>query len=219
MIRFILTCPRRARSALGRRRNGGLIPAPENASNIPLAGIAPLALLLALSACLLPDSYQAEVVIHADGAYTARFDGDLLFVPARREMKGADEAAIAAAFADVIKPIAGVVAATPKGDAVWHVRLEQSGRLQPGGNALPGPDRFLIINLKEGEAHLGTPDLTAQHQKQLKGFGPSAGSLCIRTDVPVLSHNADTVPAAAGGCYQWHLDSLAGRRAEMRLKM
>lgn len=180
---------------------------------------APLALLLVLAACLMPDAYKAEVVIQADGSYTAQFDGDLLFVPARRELKGAGDAAIAAAFAETIRPIAGVVASEPKGDGVWHVRLAQRGQLQPGGNALPGPDRFLIINIKDGEAHLGTPDLMPQHQKQLKGFGTSAGSLCIRTDAPVLSHNADAAPPAADGCYLWHLDVLAGRRVEMRLKM
>ena len=194
-------------------------PRPQATLICGMTRFAPLLLLLALAACLLPDAYQAEVVIHADGSYTGRFDGDLLFVPARRELKGADEAAIAAAFAEVLKPIAGVVATEPKGGGVWHVRLEQTGRLQPGGNALPGPDRFLIINLKDGEAHLGTPDLMPQHQKQLRGFGPSAGTLCIRTDAPVLSHNADTAPQAAGGCYTWQLDVLAGRRVEMRLKM
>lgn len=180
---------------------------------------APLLVLLALSACLLPDAYQADVTIHADGSYAASFDGEVLFVPARREMKDADPSAIAAAFAEAIKPIAGVVAAEPKGGAVWRLRLEQRGTLQPGGNALPGPDRFLIVNMKDGEAIVGTPDLSPQHQRQLKAFGGSAGVLCIRTDAAVLSHNADAAPHAAGGCHTWRLNVLAGRRVDMRLKM
>lgn len=181
--------------------------------------LAPLLLLLALSGCLLPDGYRAEVILHADGTYAARYDGDVLFVPARRELKGADDATIAAGFAEVLKPIAGVVSAEPRGGGIWHLRLEQNGRLQQGGNALPGPDRFLILNVKDGEVHLGSPDLSAQAQKQLKALGPSSGDVCIRTDALVISHNADSPPASADGCYFWHLDVLAGRRLDMRLKM
>lgn len=178
-----------------------------------------LLILLPLAGCLLPDSYRAEVVLHRDGTYTARFEGDLLFVPARREMKGAGEPALADAFAQAVKPIAGVVETRAKGDGVWHAVLEQAGRLQPGGNALPGPDRFLILNRKDGETVVGTPDLSPQHQKQLRGFGPSAGTVCIRTDAEVLAHNADEAPAQPGGCHIWRLDVLAGRRLDMRLKM
>jgi hypothetical protein len=180
---------------------------------------APLLLLLALSGCLLPDAYRAEVTIHADGSYVARYDGDVLFVPARRELKGADDAAVSAAFAEAIKPIAGVVAAEPKGGGLWRLRMEQSGRLQPGGNALPGPDRFLILNLKDGELQLGSPDLSPQAQKQLKALGDSVGEVCIRTDAAVLSHNADSPPSSPDGCFLWRLGVLAGRRLDMRLKM
>lgn len=178
-----------------------------------------LCLLLPLSACLLPDAYDAEVFIHADGRFEARFDGQVLFVPARRELKDAGAASIDAAFAETIRPIAGVAAAEPLGDGRWHLRIEQNGRLQPGGNALPGPDRFLIVNRKPGEAVVGTPDLDSRQRKQLAGFGPSAGRLCLRTDAPVLAHNADAVPALPGGCYSWTLDVTAGGRVDMRLKM
>lgn len=178
-----------------------------------------LLLLLLLSGCLLPESYDAEVFLHADGRFEARFDGEVLFVPARRELKDAGEAAIAAAFADTIRPMAGVTSAEPLGDGRWRLRIIQGGSLQPGGNALPGPDRFLIINLKQGEAVIGTPDLSPRQQKQLAGFGRSAGRLCLRTDAPVLAHNADSAPTAPGGCYSWALDVTAGGRVDMRLKM
>lgn len=183
----------------------------------------PLALLacLALTGCLLPDGYRAEIVLSKDGGYTAHFDGDLAYLTGLRDRKAGriDDAAVEAGFAEALKEVSGVVADKPVQLGVHHVTIDKRGTLERGVTAIPGPARMLLVEAKGGELVVATPGFTDYQLRQLRGFGrDSKGSVCIRTDAVVLAHNAASAPETPGGCHMWQLDLLAGGRIEMRLK-
>ncbi len=182
-----------------------------------------IALCLILSACLLPNDYDAEVSIGRDGTYLSRFEGDLVQLFALRDLKAGriDEAGADAAYAQALAEIGEVASDTRKSATVHRVAIERRGRLAAEAvTPLPGPARFLLVEYKGGEALVVTPMLTEYQRRQLQGFGsPSRGRVCIRTDGEVLAHNAETTPEAAGGCYGWDLDLLAGDSIEMKIKL
>lgn len=182
---------------------------------------APL-LCLAVAGCLPPDDYRAEVTLDKSGAFATRFDGDLAHLIALRDLNAGriDAAAADTAFAEALKEVSGVVADTRREPGVHTAAFARAGQLNPGVNALPGPARFLLVEVKDGKAVVATPTFTDYQLKQLKGFGrQSRGEVCVRTDAQVLSHNAQATPDRADGCYLWKLDILAGDRLDMRLQL
>lgn len=177
---------------------------------------------LALAGCLLPDSYTAEVTIGADGSFATRFDGEMAHLTGLRDLKAGrlDAAGLEAAFAEALKEVSGVTADTAAAPGVHKIALDRRGTLDQGVTAIPGPARFLLVERKGDEAVVATPVFTPYQLKQLRGFGrDSRGSVCLRTDAQVLSHNADAAPEQPGGCYRWDLDLLAGGTIEMRLRL
>ncbi len=186
------------------------------------ASAAALIVCLILAGCLLPDSYTAEVEIGADGSFSTQFTGDMAHLTGLRDFKAGriDAEGLEKAFAEALVEVSGVTADTPAVPGIHTVSLGRRGSLTEGVTAIPGPARFLLIERKGDTAVVATPVLTPYQLKQLKGFGrPSRGSVCLRTDAEVISHNASATPSQAGDCYRWELDLLAGGGIEMRLRL
>jgi len=172
-----------------------------------------LALAASLSGCIVPEDYRAEMRISRSGAYVFEFDGTVTVDEIAKEVGAADgkrakrDADRAAdAFGRFLGQVEGVRSASHVDGGTYRVSLARSGDLPRGGDRVP-----LGLFGVRAEGHLlafGTQAAAAEAPRDADAprRKAKASTFCLRSELPVVRHNADEEPRTRGGCHLWRLD-------------
>lgn len=164
-----------------------------------------LGVCLFLSGCLLPDRYEADLTVLANGTYTLTYEGEFVDVMAYAEQqkKGMTEKQEKERAEFVIKNFdVGTHGEklTYKGKARYAAEFTDQGdyrRFNSSGlgqvmKIVARPDGTVVVRGLKPKRGETLPDgLTSQ------------GDLCIITDMEVTEHNASSTPGWFSKCYRW----------------
>lgn len=166
---------------------------------------------------LVPERFEADVWVHADGSYTYSYDGNLIFVPALIQrcragyLEAHFEAQLKNAAAQLIQE--GFQSAEYLGGGRYLVVLESS---RASGQPSYFPSRemkvFSIRPQRDGSIIISASRPNAAAPCQLIGTDAEIdGKLAVRLEdgVVALGHNAQMAPSspAGSGAYHWRIKS------------
>jgi len=170
-----------------------------------------------LSACWIPENFDAKVDINKDGSYTFTYDGTLTFAPALAEAKsgslGPREEADLRHEAEELKREPGFKKVEYLGKGRYKVFVERSGK--------PGEPLYFISREMKIVSVLQQPDGTIavsgtrpskKNLEDLNSVGAKIdGSLSVSLarGLTVVRHNAQSEPSFWGliGTYKWEIKS------------
>lgn len=178
---------------------------------LALAGVCVL-----LSACLLPDRFDATLSVGAERA-TLDYAGELVAVSAE------DEAATRKALDEVAEDVrkdggTADYAVLGKGRATATVHWTQA--TPPVGAKTTFADLVAIRRQPDGALEIVTPALKDRDRAQLTkmGLGEASGRLCVKTAGTVVESNARTAPPQPGGCHGWTITVLKDEPVRMLVR-
>ena len=178
---------------------------------LALAGVCVL-----LSACLLPDRFDATLEVGAERA-TLDYAGELVAVSA--ETEAATREALDTVAEDVRKD-GGTVDYTvlAKGRARAAVHWTQA--TPAVGAKTTFADLVAIRRQADGALEIVTPALKDRDRAQLTklGLGEASGRLCVKTTGTVVESNAKTTPNQSGGCHGWTITVLKDEPVRMLVR-
>lgn len=177
---------------------------------------------LLVSGCLLPDKYDAEISLSADGSFEARLDGEGTMVMGYFDYlkPNADKARLDRSMADFETEVNKdkAYAVRHKGNARFDVKYRQKGKVPE--NIAPAEIFFDFIKISrtnDGYVIRSANADKAEQAKLRKAGVTSVGTVCIKTDMTVVEHNADSTPWLFSKCYKWKdLDALSERGIKLR---
>lgn len=178
---------------------------------------------LLVSGCLLPDKYDAEISLSADGSFEARLDGEGTMVMGYFDYQkpNADKARLDRSMADFESEVNKdkAYAIKHKGNARFDVKYRQNGRVPE--SIAPAEIFFDFIKIgrtQDGYLIRSASADKAEQAKLRKAGITSVGNVCIKTDMKVAEHNADSGPWLFSKCYKWKdLDALSERGIKLRV--
>ncbi len=182
----------------------------KNVRTILMIGMA--VSMLFLSACFLPENFEATITVKHDGSYTFKYDGNLVFAMALSAIKEGkfskkDEESLKDQEKELLKS-PGFKKAKYIGNARYKVLVEQSGKA--------GEDYYFIskdmsiFSIKgqaDGTLEIKAFQMSAKDLEGLKAIDFTiAGTLSVLLDkgVKVIEQNADK---ASTGVYQWRINN------------
>ena len=176
-----------------------------------------LVMCMLLSACSIPENFDAKVDINKDGSYTFTYDGTLTFAPALAEAKsgslGPREEADLRHEAEKLRREPGFKKVEYLGKGRYKVFVERSGK--------PGEPLYFISREMKIVSVLQQPDGTIavsgtrpskKNLEDLNSVGAKIdGSLSVSLarGLTVVRHNAQSEPSFWGliGTYKWEIKS------------
>jgi len=187
---------------------------------------APLLLLLAvlavgLSGCYVPLSFDADVRISRTGFYELRYTGGLAWAPLWQEIREhrLSRAEQAEKIATIRRDLARDSSASrieDRGNGSFDIDWRRSGDLLNDRMVtfVRRNERLLALRYSkfEGVIVFEGKSLPADRARALSDAGlRTSGTMTLRTDAPVIEHNAAEVERHAGGItvYRWRLFSAA----------
>lgn len=177
-----------------------------------------LVLCVVLSACWIPENFEAKVAINKDGSYTFTYDGTLTFglaLAASKEgaLSPADEAELQKEAAK-IRQEPGFKKVEYQGKGHYKVFVEKAGK--PGEPLYFVSQEFkLFAVLPNKQDHTVTVTgirPSPEDIKQLNSIGAKIDgslSVSVASGVKVIKQNAQIEPSLFGlvGAYRWQIKS------------
>ncbi len=168
---------------------------------------------LSLSACLVPEKFEASISFKSDGAYTYKYDGTavhFLAVAAIKEkgrLPEKDEAGLKREAENAGKT-PGVKKMAYTGEGRFDVRIEQD--LKPGQqvNTLK---IFTITRDKDGVFAVASPSMKEKDRDQLRSLGikvKGKAAVFLPSNAKVLEHNATGTPGLFSKSYSWNIGAV-----------
>ena len=178
---------------------------------------------LLLSACLVPEQFNAKVEFQSDGSYTFRYVGSAVHAMAAAQIKKSgslsakDEDAL---MSEVVKmeKRPEVKKATYKGAGRYDLDIQDAKK---PGQPLKMFNIFSVItDPKSGVTELSSPKLTEKSKADLEQLGMKIDGkleVSLPKNAEVIFSNATSTPTLRFGSYSWKIGAI-GQRAEMKVK-
>lgn len=187
----------------------------KNLRMLPLVTITSIVLLL--TGCWIPESFQANVTVNKDGSYIFTYDGTLTHILALAAAKEGslsqkDEAELKKE-AEKIKREPGFKEVKYLGKGRYKVFVEKSGRHGESYYFLSKEMKiFAVQPQKNGTVKITAVRPSKKDLNELKSIGAKIdGNLTVSVakGVKVLKHNAQSEPKVFGffGGYKWEIKS------------
>lgn len=175
---------------------------------------------LILTACLVPEKFDASVSFKPDGSYTYKYDGTAVHFLAAMAIKEKgrlpekDEAGLKSEAEKAAKQ-PGIKKMTYLGDGRFDVRIEQDLKFGQQTNTLK---TFSITRDKEGIFTVASPAINDKGRDQLKSVGIKVNGkaqVFLPSNAKVISHNASGTPGLFSKSYSWNVGGVADKPAIM----
>ncbi|MBC7952869.1 MAG: hypothetical protein H7Z12_13760 [Rhodospirillaceae bacterium] len=178
--------------------------------------------VLVMSGCLLPDKYDATITLAANGAYEATLDGEgtMVLAYADYQKPNANKAALDKSMTDFEKQVNDKsYSIKHRGNALFDVKYREDGTLAKNGSKSMFFE-FIKLSNSNGTYTIRLSEFNKGDQNGLKKGGlKSVGTICIKTDMTVLEHNADDKPGFFNKCYKWRdFNALSARTIVFKAK-
>jgi len=169
-----------------------------------------IVMLISLSACFLPEDFDASITVRHDGSYTFKYEGNLVHALALSSIKEGkfakkDEAELKQYAKEMVNQ-PGFKKVNYIGNARYKVLVDQSGKAgEDYYFTAKDMSIFSILTQTDTTMAIKALKLNANDLKMLKDLDfDIVGTLTVSVEkgVKVLEHNADKVSA---GIYQWRI--------------
>ena len=176
-----------------------------------------VSLCIILSACWIPESFDAKIAINKDGSYTFTYDGILAFALAvaaakDRALSVNDEAQLRKE-ADNLRREPGFKNVEYQGKGRYKVLFDKSGNAGETFYFLSREMRiFAILPQQDGSIVVSAVRPKQEELQQLNSIGAKIDgslSVSVANGIKVVRHNADSQPIFFGlvGAYKWQIRS------------
>ena len=189
----------------------------------PLRGLAIIGSTLLLSACLVPEKFNAKVDFQSDGSYTFHYVGSAVHAMAAAQIKqggslsAKDEDALKSE-ATKMEKMPQVKKATYRGAGRYDLDIQEEKK---PGQPMQMFDTFSVkTDPKSGVTELSSPKLTEKAKADLEQLGLKIDGrleVSLPKNAEVVSSNATSTPTLGFGTYAWKIGAV-GQRAEMKVK-
>ncbi len=196
----------------------------------PLAVGVLITALIGLTGCYLPSDFEAIIQISQDGRYVLGYQGQLTNVGLAKSLadgklsKKAAAERIQKTQLGLMRRDSGFKAVEYERQGRFKVDYETVGTVHriPYVNFVDSASRILMIKYlkKNGTVTVSGEKVKDQYVRELVRLGlrPS-GTLRIRTDAKVLSHNADSVRGRRTREYVWNIKGFRGPAPKLILEL
>ena len=168
---------------------------------------------LGLTACLVPEKFEASIRFNPDGGYTYEYDGTAVHFLAAAAIKekgrlpDKDEVGLKHEAEKAAK-VPGVKKMEYKGDGRFEVQIKQD--LKPGQqvNTLK---IFTVSRGKDGAFVVAAPTMNGQERDQLRTLGikiAGTAEVFLPSNAKVLTHNASGTPGIFSKAYSWKIGAV-----------
>ena len=190
-------------------------------SPIVRAGVVLLALVPGLTACYLPDAYEAEIRISGQGDYAMTYRGTLTWVPLFSDIRlgkvsGSEAREKVDGIEADIKRDKYFTTVNPLGQGRFAVAYERQGNVvrEDQVTFIRRNEDLLTVKSIGRTIEITAKTLSDEQERQLTEVGlQSSGLLRVVTGARVLSHNAQRVTEGPGyRVFDWRLTN-ASRQA------
>jgi hypothetical protein len=171
---------------------------------------------LSLSACLLPEKFEASVRFRPDGGYTYKYDGTAVHFSAAAAIKekgnlpAKDEEGLKRE-AEKASKAPGVQKMAYTGSGRYDVRIEED--VKPG-RQVSTLKIFNITRDKDGTFTLAVPPMKDKDRDQLRSCGikvDGKAEVFLPGNAKVLEHNASGTPGLLSKSYSWKIGAVDDR--------
>lgn len=168
---------------------------------------------LGLTACLVPEKFEASIRFKPDGGYTYEYDGTAVHFLAAAAIKEKgrlpekDEAGLKREAEKAAKA-PGVKKMAYKGEGRFDVRIEQD--LKPG-QQVSTLKMFTITRDKDGAFVVASPAMKDKDRDQLRSLGikvAGTAEVFLPGNAKVLTHNATGTPGLFSKSYSWKIGAV-----------
>lgn len=174
------------------------------------------AAVLSLSACLVPEKFEASVRFRPDGSYTYKYDGAAVHFLAAAAIK--EKGSLPAKDEEGLKREAEKAAKAPGvqkmvyvGSGRFDVRVEEEVK---AGQQVHTLKVFNIRRDKDGTFELAVPAMKDKDREQLRSLGikvVGTAEVFLPANAKVLQHNATGTPGLLSKSYAWKIGSVEDR--------
>jgi hypothetical protein len=168
---------------------------------------------LSLSACLLPEKFEASVRFKPDGGYIYKYNGTAVHFLAAAAIK--EKGSLPAKDEDGLKREAekaskapGVQKMTYTGNGRYDVRIEED--VKPG-RQVSTLKIFNITRDRDGTFALAVPPMKDKDRDQLRSLGikvDGKAEVFLPGNAKVLEHNASGTPGLLSKAYSWKIGAV-----------
>lgn len=167
---------------------------------------------LSLTACLIPEKFEASARFKPDGSYTYKYDGTAVYFLAAAAIKEKgslpekDEAGLRREAKKTKAP--GVKKMAYAGNGRYDVQIEQD--LKPG-QQVDTVKIFTVVRDKDGVYSVSSAALKDKEHEQLRALGikvKGKAEVMLPSNAKVLSHNAGSAPGFFSKSYTWNIGNL-----------
>jgi hypothetical protein len=170
-----------------------------------------------LTACLIPEKFNAKIAINPDASYTVNFNGTMAHVLAlAQKVKGGkitdkDEQALKAE-ADKLSKSQDFKKAVYKGDGRYEIEIVSN----KAAGQLFKMDTFAVQTDKDGVMTISAIEVKEKDMKMFSELGLKMDGVLevsLPKNAEIISHNAMSTPSFFGllGGYSWKIGSINAR--------
>jgi hypothetical protein len=170
-----------------------------------------------LTACLIPEKFNAKIAINPDASYTVNFNGTMAHVLAlAQKVKGGkitdkDEQALKAE-ADKLSKSPDFKKAVYKGDGRYEIEIVSN----KAAGQLFKMDTFAVQTDKDGVMTISAIEVKEKDMKMFSELGLKMDGVLevsLPKNAEIISHNAMSTPSFFGllGGYSWKIGSINAR--------
>lgn len=180
-----------------------------------------------LTACLIPDEYEATIEFAADGSYKYQFDGKMAYAPGqeslvnhgtRPDFNRAEFDKFIAGVADLMQNSKEEAVTVSKiDDATITAAIVGEGEAHRSRNIMQAMGEVVF---RGEEVTVRTAKWKARDREAMEKLKlNSRGEICLKTELEVLSHNADEEPSLLSDCYLWNMDVVRSEPVEVVMRV
>ncbi|RYE73326.1 MAG: hypothetical protein EOO81_00885 [Oxalobacteraceae bacterium] len=171
---------------------------------------------LCLTACLVPEKFEASVRFKADGAYVYKYEGSAVHFMAAAAIKqkgslpAKDEEGLKREAEKAAKAL-GVQKMNYVGDGRYDIRIEEDVK---SGQQVSTLKIFTITRDKEGAYLFAVPPMKDKDRDQLRSLGikvDGTAEVFLPSNAKVLENNASGTPGLFAKSYSWKIGGVDDR--------
>lgn len=187
-----------------------------------------LFIIAGLTACWIPEKFNAKITVDKDGSYTFVYDGIITHVMAAAayaegSFSKKDEKEFEEEMTEEFQKDPDIKTAKYIGRGRYKILYKESGTVDTPFYFFSRENQiFSICRDNDGTVEITGTKLTEKDIKQLGEIKVTFdGELEVKTNAQVIEQNASSKPKLLGliGCYKWRIKSIRDPRPYMRIRL
>ena len=200
----------------------------KNKLKVVQFGLVFLLVYLGMTACWIPEKFNAKINVKKDGSYTFVYDGIITHALAAAAHKDGsfskkDEKEFEEEMTKEFQKDTDIKTAKYIGGGSYKILYKNSGTVDTPFYFFSDLDKiFSISRDKNGTVEITGTKLTEKDIKKLEEIKVTFdGELEVETNAQVIEQNASSKPILFGliGCYKWRIKSIRDPRPYMRIRL